>query len=257
MSNSKNFSEPIIKVGDGVAAEESGIASNQPGLLNDPKMTFDPTTQRWNYSNNGITSQPIGSAPQFATEAEAIAAGLMFAGASYFNTTDGQEYIYVSNVGLGAPGFLNKLASDVCFYARDTAAVAVPHNSTTTALMNIVSFDSHNAYNPVTGEYTIPKDGKYLFIFNFGLGLTPLNFSTRYVFFARLNHPGTAGGATRSSSANSTQAFNNIVGACAMAVLNFTAGQVLLPEVFQFNNDLATLPSNGSIDTNLSIVRVG
>ena len=255
--STKNFSEAMVKVGDGITAEESGIASNQPGQDNDPKMTFDPTTGRWGYSNDGVASHPMGAAPVFATEAAAIAAGLDFVGASYFNTTDGAEYLYVSDTGLGVAGFLKKKISEVCFHARDTAGVAIPHNSTVTVPMNQVDFDSHNAYDSVTGIYTIPKDGKYLFMHSFGYNLTPLNTGTRYLAFSRVSHPGVAGGGSRSASANSTQAFNNSVGTFNSNILKFSAGDTLRPQAFQFNNELITLPSVGSTDTYFSIIKVG
>ena len=85
MADSKNFSEPILRVGDGVQAEESGLASNQPGMV-DPSITYKPANQRWEYSNNGVLNHVLGAPPQFATQAEAIAAGLNKDGLEYLNT---------------------------------------------------------------------------------------------------------------------------------------------------------------------------
>lgn len=53
---------------------------------------------------------------------------------------------------------------DIAFSAKRTGGLSVAHNTVTTVPFNSQVFDSHSAYNPTTGIFTVPSGGagKYL-----------------------------------------------------------------------------------------------
>lgn len=56
----KNFSDNVLRIGDGITSTTTDIISNQPGN-NDPFLRFDPAEALWKFSNDGSILKSLGS----------------------------------------------------------------------------------------------------------------------------------------------------------------------------------------------------
>jgi hypothetical protein len=58
-------------------------------------------------------------------------------------------------------GFFSSMLSPVAFYATQNNSQVIPNVTPTTVIYNLEGYDTHNAYNPATGIFTVPEAGKY------------------------------------------------------------------------------------------------
>ena len=259
MADSKNFSEPILRVGDGVQAEESGLASNQPGMA-DPSITYKPANQRWEYTNDGVLSHVVGALPQFGTQAEAIAAGINQNGLGFYHTASKNIQYYLDdpagNGSLG-PGFVQVPLRRPQFHGIHTAGAVIASGSSIATNYNLVVSDPQNGYNGIS--YVTPEPGTYLAIATTGIQNQTAVSAGNFVSLST--------NIRATGNANFTQEGNgnlyNIVGgsaahgSTAMFIRFLPAGTILTTNVFQFNSNIAnfTLRSDGFYNT-LSIARI-
>lgn len=176
----------------------------------------------------------------YADDATALAAGINQPGCSYFNSTDECEYIYVSDICDGTPGFVAKSTSDELLHLRDTAGFSVPHNSQVPFIFNDVVEDDCGLYDPVTGTITIKKDGVYAITYQVQLFQTGGGFS--HLLEVNLQSPGFWGYDGNQYNVNvphtSSKSSSN-----AIIYVRMVAGQTVIPRVFQLNTPGSARPS--------------
>ncbi len=71
--------------------------------------------------------------------------------------------VYPLTQNFPAPIFteLQNLLKSVSFSATSSSGQSIPNATETTIIANVEKYDTNNAYNPATGVFTVPQDGKY------------------------------------------------------------------------------------------------
>jgi len=257
MTDSKNFSEPILRVGDGVQAEESGIASNQPGMA-DPSITYKPANKRWEYTNDGVLSHVVGALPQFPTQAAAIAAGLNKNGLMYFNTTVNNKQVWIDDPagdGSVAARFMPISLVDSHLVAICTTGQVVPTAGGVNIIHNIIANDNLGQYNAATGGYGITSTGLYVVINH--VSLVQPSGGISQVVEASVAVSGANNYTMLGTQYNGT----NFVTSAGTAICAFTrriaAGSTIFGRIFQDNSSGISLPLRSvSFRNHLTIAKV-
>ncbi len=209
-------------------------------------VCFDPADYADNFfSSFGIGASPDASAaldvssttkgflPPRMTTAQRTAISSPATGLTVYDTDAEALYVYSESTWKSLGGNLHEFRA----YGVDSGA-SFAHGTNTNVIYNNEQYDASSAYNPATGEYTVPEAGTYIFTWAAYIA-DDGGITSRY---SHLKVDGTVVARSNETfdSANSKGA---VVGS---AILKLTAGQVVNVDITLTTGDSSAMPASAN-----------
>jgi len=151
---------------------------------------------------------------------------------------------------LASPQTILETETVAAMYGTD-AGLSIPNAAVTTIIHEDISYDTHNAYNTSTGEYTIPVSGKYILSTNIGWNGVSVASGDLYRLLVYKSGVIAVDVYLETNATNSSSRPN--VG--QSATIDFVKGDIVLIKVYQNSGVAASLMTDAQVNY-FSIARI-
>lgn len=170
-----------------------------------------------NYTNTHIN---CGIYEATNTSAKTLSLQMLASGSSTSNiSSSGSSVVEWSIFALDQSFPSPVLANPITFRANSTAGQTITNTNTSTIVFGTETDDTANAYNPSTGEFTVPVNGDGRYQFNSCINNTTTGSSTRLITIYKNGSEISRGNRFSQASA--------ILGNCVSDILKLVAGDVI------------------------------